>query len=204
MSQNFTNVLTTLSNPNIQAVASFDIATTAGTLSTFFGVPLVLTYATLGAPFASLNAIATSAETIEQALLAGNYLGAVGALIDAPAHALDGFLNSATVLDTPILVPTGLPSSAPDGRDHAALAFRRDSRAAASRHRDDQLPGCSGSYSRFPNHRNRFRHTLHGNGSAADQLHSPTARPGNQTGGLARRGPLVGVVGCHAKLQPCG
>ncbi len=94
--------------------------------------------------------------------------------------------------------------SAPDGRDHAALAFRRDSRAAASRHRDDQLPGCSGSYSRFPNHRNRFRHTLHGNGSAADQLHSPTARPGNQTGGLARRGPLVGVVGCHAKLQPCG
>lgn len=108
MSQNFTNVLTTLSNPNIQAVASFDIATTAGTLSTFFGVPLVLTYATLGAPFASLNAIATSAETIEQALLAGNYLGAVGALIDAPAHALDGFLNSATVLDTPILVPTGL------------------------------------------------------------------------------------------------
>lgn len=113
MSQNFTNVLTTLSNPNIQAVASFDIATTAGTLSTFFGVPLVLTYATLGAPFASLNAIATSAETIEQALLAGNYLGAVGALIDAPAHALDGFLNSATVLDTPILVPTGLPSPLP-------------------------------------------------------------------------------------------
>lgn len=113
MSQNFTNVLTTLSNPNIQAVASFDIATTAGTLSTFFGVPLVLTYATLGAPFASLNAIATSAETIEQALLAGNYLGAVGALIDAPAHALDGFLNSATVLDTPILVPTGLPSLCP-------------------------------------------------------------------------------------------
>ncbi len=113
MSQNFTNVLTTLSNPNIQAVASFDIATTAGTLSTFFGVPLVLTYATLGAPFASLNAIATSAETIEQALLAGNYLGAVGALIDAPAHALDAFLNSATVLDTPILVPTGLPSPLP-------------------------------------------------------------------------------------------
>lgn len=74
---------------------------------------MVLTYATLGAPFASLNAIATSAETIEQALLAGNYLGAVGALIDAPAHALDGFLNSATVLDTPILVPTGLPSPLP-------------------------------------------------------------------------------------------
>ncbi|NKE13126.1 hypothetical protein FVP45_11345, partial [Mycobacterium tuberculosis] len=45
-----------------------------------FGVPLVLTYATLGAPFASLNAIATSAETIEQALLAGNYLGAVVAI----------------------------------------------------------------------------------------------------------------------------
>ncbi len=205
MSQNFTNVLTTLSNPNIQAVASFDIATTAGTLSTFFGVPLVLTYATLGAPFASLNAIATSAETIEQALLAGNYLGAVGALIDAPAHALDGFLNSATVLDTPILVPTGLPSPLPPTVGITLhLPFDGILVPPASRHRDDQLPGCSGSYSRFPNHRNRFRHTLHGNGSAADQLHSPTARPGNQTGGLARRGPLVGVVGCHAKLQPCG
>lgn len=205
MSQNFTNVLTTLSNPNIQAVASFDIATTAGTLSTFFGVPLVLTYATLGAPFASLNAIATSAETIEQALLAGNYLGAVGGAYRRPGPRVRRLPQQRNRVGYADPGAHGAPvPSAPDGRDHAALAFRRDSRAAASRHRDDQLPGCSGSYSRFPNHRNRFRHTLHGNGSAADQLHSPTARPGNQTGGLARRGPLVGVVGCHAKLQPCG
>ena len=92
----------------IVAVASFDILTGSGHLSAFFGLPLVVTYALLGAPFASLNALATSAEAIEQALWTGNYLGALGTLIDAPAHALDGYLNSASVVDQTILVPTGL------------------------------------------------------------------------------------------------
>lgn len=205
MSQNFTNVLTTLSNPNIQAVASFDIATTAGTLSTFFG----------GAIGAHLRHIGCAVRVTERDCdERGNHrAGPVGRQLPRgggcayrrPGPRVRRLPQQRNRVGYADPGAHGAPvPSAPDGRDHAALAFRRDSRAAASRHRDDQLPGCSGSYSRFPNHRNRFRHTLHGNGSAADQLHSPTARPGNQTGGLARRGPLVGVVGCHAKLQPCG
>lgn len=115
--QNLTNVINTLATPSIEAVMYTppqpplnlipDFA--AGTLSAYFGTPLVLSYAAVGAPFAGLNAFATSLETIQQALLAGNGLGALGALIDLPANTLNGYLNTATTLDAAIPVPTGFP-----------------------------------------------------------------------------------------------
>ncbi|WP_211696971.1 PE family protein [Mycobacterium spongiae] len=109
MAQNLTNVLNTLTLPTISATLSIPLLDPAsGTLSAFFGVPLVLTYAFFGGPFNALNAIAASAETIQEALSAGNFAGAAGALIDAPAYALDGYLNTAATLDTNIPVPTGL------------------------------------------------------------------------------------------------
>ncbi|CAM3336003.1 PE family protein [Mycobacterium intermedium] len=123
MSQNLTNMLVVSTTPSIEAelyvpptqvifpppippVSFPDFA--AGTLSAFFGMPLVLSYAVVGAPFAGLNAFATGLESIQQALWAGNGLGALGALIDLPANTLNGYLNTATTLDAAIPVATGL------------------------------------------------------------------------------------------------
>lgn len=109
IAQNFTDVINTLTVPSISAVATLDghLAPPAvdASLSTFFGLPLVATYAAAGAPLATLNAIATSAETFGQALATGNYLGAAGTLFDAPAAALNGFLNGSAPIDTTINVP---------------------------------------------------------------------------------------------------
>ncbi|BBX75518.1 PE family protein [Mycobacterium shinjukuense] len=114
MAQNFTNVLNTLTTPSISATVTIPVLNpSAGTLSTFFGLPLVLTYGAAGPPFATLNALASSAEVFNQALATGNVLGAAGVLIDAPAVALNGFLNGNTPIDMTILVPTGLPNGLP-------------------------------------------------------------------------------------------
>ena len=110
VSQNFTNVLNTLSIPSISATLTQPL-TAAGTLSAYFGDPLVLTYATVGPAFTTLNAVANSLTAFDQALATGNGPAALGALIDAPAEAANGFLNGQLIVDAPILVPTGLPAS---------------------------------------------------------------------------------------------
>ena len=110
VSQNFTNVLNTLSIPSISATLTQPL-TAAGELSVFFGDPLVLTYATVGPAFTTLNAVANSATAFDQALATGNFPVALGTLIDAPAEAANGFLNGQLIVDTPISVPTGLPAS---------------------------------------------------------------------------------------------
>jgi hypothetical protein len=110
VSQNFTNVLNTLSIPSISATLTQPLTAT-GELSVFFGDPLVLTYATVGPAFTTLNAVANSATAFDQALATGNFPVALGTLIDAPAEAANGFLNGQLIVDTPILVPTGLPAS---------------------------------------------------------------------------------------------
>jgi hypothetical protein len=106
MAQNFTNVLNVLTIPSISAVATLPLSNpTAGSLSAFFGLPLVLTYAVAGAPISTLTGLATSATAVQQALLAGNGLGALNALIDAPAVVANGFLNSDTLVDFTVPVP---------------------------------------------------------------------------------------------------
>lgn len=94
MSQNLTNVLNALTIPSISATATLPLTNpTAGSLSAFFGLPLVFSYAAMGAPIVTLNGLATTATSVQQALLAGDPLGAVGALVDAPAVVANGFLN---------------------------------------------------------------------------------------------------------------
>jgi hypothetical protein len=110
VSQNFTNVLNTLSIPSISATLTQPL-TAAGELSVFFGDPLVLTYAAVGPAFTTLNAVANSLTAFDQALATGNFPAALGTLIDAPAEAANGFLNGQLIVDTPISVPTGLPAS---------------------------------------------------------------------------------------------
>lgn len=114
VAQNFTNAVNILTIPRIQAVASFDIATGAGRLEGFFGVPLVLTYAAVGAPYAALESLAASATAIEQAVDTGNALNVLGALVEAPAYAMDGYLNGQSILDMTVRVPTGLGPLLPD------------------------------------------------------------------------------------------
>lgn len=111
VAQNFTNLLDTLTVPSIEADLFLPIANLPATsVSAYFGVPLVLAYATLGAPFATLDAMATSLAQFNSALAAGSYLDAFGTLVDAPAAALNGFLNGNTPIDTVISVPTNLPA----------------------------------------------------------------------------------------------
>ncbi|QUR69384.1 PE family protein [Mycobacterium spongiae] len=111
MSQNLTDVLNVLTNPSISATLFIPppLNFPAGTLSAFFGLPLMLTYSAAGAPFATLNALADSATAIQEPLIAGNGMAALSALIDAPAVVADGFLNGQAAIDMPIQVPTGLP-----------------------------------------------------------------------------------------------
>jgi PE family len=113
ISQNYTNVLNAISTPSIEAIATVAINITApsaiGTLSGFFGIPVVLTYAAVGAPITTLDGLATTATSAQQALLNGNYLGALGAVVDAPAVVTNSFLNGQVIEDVPIPVPSMLP-----------------------------------------------------------------------------------------------
>jgi len=114
MSQNLTNALNVLSIPSISATATLPLTNpTAGSLSAFFGLPLVLTYVAAGAPLATLNGLATSATAVQQALLAGNGVGAVGALVNAPAVVANGFLNGEMLVDVSVPVPINLPNPLP-------------------------------------------------------------------------------------------
>lgn len=118
MSQNLTNALNVLTIPSISATAILrvpilGIQGTTGSLSAYFGLPLVMTYAVAGAPLATLEGLATSATAVQQALLAGNPVGALGALIDAPAVVANGFLNGETIVDLTIPVPVYYPLSPP-------------------------------------------------------------------------------------------
>ncbi len=106
MSQNFTNVLNVLTIPSISATATVPLGNPqTGSLSAFFGLPLVVTYAVAGAPLATLGGMANAATAVQQALLAGNGAGALGALIDSPAIVANGFLNGETIVDMTIPVP---------------------------------------------------------------------------------------------------
>ncbi|MCV7377098.1 hypothetical protein H7K38_00290 [Mycobacterium alsense] len=118
MSQNLTNALNVLTVPSISATALLVVPflgpqLTTGSLSAYFGLPLVITYALAGAPLATLEGLATSATAIQQALLAGNPVGALGALVDAPAVVANGFLNGETVVDMTIPVSGSVPLNPP-------------------------------------------------------------------------------------------
>jgi hypothetical protein len=76
------------------------------TLSTF---TTSVGFAAIGPPIATLGGIATGATAFGAAAQAGNGVGAVGALVDMPAYALDGFLNGETTIDLALPLTTTLP-----------------------------------------------------------------------------------------------
>ncbi len=75
---------------------------------------MVLSYAAIGAPITTLDGLATTLTAGQQALLNGNYLGALGVVIDSPAVITNSFLNGQVIQDVPIPVATGIgPPFAP-------------------------------------------------------------------------------------------
>jgi PE family len=121
MLQNFTNVLNVISDPSIEALATLQInltnpfaPTATGTLSGFFGLPVVLSYSALGPVITTLDGLATSLTAAQQAMLNGNYLGALGVVIDSPAIITNSFLNGQVIQDVLIPIATGIqPPFAP-------------------------------------------------------------------------------------------
>jgi hypothetical protein len=110
MSQNLTNVLVTATSSTVTGQASIPLLSPASVqYSAFFGLPLAIAYAGGGAAVSTLFGAAATATAFQQALLAGNGVGALGVLIDSPAIVTDGFLNGTVIVDAPVLVPTGLP-----------------------------------------------------------------------------------------------
>ncbi|CAM4389916.1 PE family protein [Mycobacterium basiliense] len=109
MSQNFANMIKTLTDPTISATATLRVSPLGVDVSALFGTPLVLTYAAAGAPVSAMYAAASSATAIQQALATGNGFAALGSLVDAPAVIANGFLNNHSVLDLTVPVPLPQP-----------------------------------------------------------------------------------------------
>ncbi|MDP7723171.1 PE family protein [Mycobacterium sp. TY814] len=102
IAQNFTNVVNTVTNTSITADALISIRllppSVNVSLAATFGLPLTLLVDALGAPVNTLIAIDSSFTSVSDAVGTGDWAGAAGAIIDAPAVIADGFLNGTTTL----------------------------------------------------------------------------------------------------------
>jgi hypothetical protein len=113
MAQNFTNLLPAGSIPAMVAQRATNVFTTLTDLSQtldlntgnlHIGLPLVLALDALGPPVTTLQAVGSSASAFIGAVQTGDGLGAVAALIDAPAVIANGFLNGQATLFLPALL----------------------------------------------------------------------------------------------------
>ncbi|OBA71852.1 hypothetical protein A5641_09785 [Mycobacterium sp. 1554424.7] len=113
MAQNFTNLLPAGSIPATVAQHATNLFGTLTDLSQtldlntgnlHIGLPVVLALDALGPPVATLQAAASSASAFLGAVQTGDALGAVAALIDAPAVIANGFLNGQAALPLPALL----------------------------------------------------------------------------------------------------
>jgi PE family len=84
-------------------------------VNVFNTVPSSLGLSLIGPPLSTLDGLATGATEFGAALQTGDPLAVAGALVDLPAHALDGFLNGQPVLDLriPISASFDLPAIPP-------------------------------------------------------------------------------------------
>jgi len=104
ISQNVTNVLNTVTNTSLTAQASLNIkllppnAGVTGKLNTEIGLPTVLTIEAFGATIDGLGGAGASVNLIDVDLQAGNWAGAIRALVDAPALVANDFLNGESTL----------------------------------------------------------------------------------------------------------
>lgn len=98
-SQNLTDVINTVTDTSITANAGITIRilplpSSVGLFAALhLGLPVSLVVNALGVPVNGVLALQASGEAITSAVQAGNWLGAAGALVDAPAVITDGLLN---------------------------------------------------------------------------------------------------------------
>ncbi len=107
MAQNFTNLIPAGSIPAMVAENATRLLGTVTDLSQTLdlasgnlhvGLPLVLALDALGSPVTTLQAIGSSASSFIGAVQTGDGLGALAAVIDAPAVVANGFLNGQATL----------------------------------------------------------------------------------------------------------
>jgi PE family len=115
ISQNFTNVIKTVTDTGIQSDASLvarllplPVAVTSLSVDNTLGLPLALAIDALGAPVVTVQALQSSVSAFTTAVQSGDWLGATGALIDAPAVVANGFLNGQTTLPLSFSISTGV------------------------------------------------------------------------------------------------
>lgn len=105
IAQNFTNIIDTITNTLISlALTSFNPVSLSATLNLFIGLPLALGLSALGSPVTTAAALGESTAAFVDALEAGNLVGALTALVDAPAVVVNGFLNGQAPLAIPLTV----------------------------------------------------------------------------------------------------
>jgi hypothetical protein len=112
MAQNYTNLVNTVTDTTISStvVITTKLFPPSVTLSVdnFFGMPVSLLVDALGAPVTTLDALGTSVSAFTGAVQAGDVLGGIDALIDAPAVVADGFLNGSVTVPLTFNV-SGIP-----------------------------------------------------------------------------------------------
>jgi hypothetical protein len=113
MAQNFTNLIPAGTVPGMVAQQATNVFATLTDVSQtldlntgnlHIGLPLVLALDALGPPVTTLQAIGSSANAFVGAVQTGDPLGAVAALIDAPAVVANGFLNGQATIQLPALL----------------------------------------------------------------------------------------------------
>ncbi|SPM27249.1 PE family protein [Mycobacterium terramassiliense] len=110
MAQNFTDLLPAGSVPRMVAQNATNLFSTVTDVSQtldlntgnlHIGLPLVLALDAIGPPVTTLEAIGSSATAFFGAVQTGDGLGALAALIDAPAVVANGFLNGQAAVGLP-------------------------------------------------------------------------------------------------------
>lgn len=125
IAQNATNVISALTDTSITLTLPA-IDTTPpfihGSADLLLGLPIAFLVNAIGAPYEAVVAAGGSVGAITGDLESGDFLGALGALVDAPAVIANGFLNGETPLSIPeVSIPPitltipGIPPFIPPG-----------------------------------------------------------------------------------------
>jgi hypothetical protein len=106
ISQNFTNVIDTLTNTSLNLTALVSLSPFGATLTGEFGLPVALLIDGVGAPIDGGLALVNTGTAFIGDLQTGNLTGALGTLIDAPAVVDNAFLNGEMTLPLSFPLPT--------------------------------------------------------------------------------------------------
>lgn len=104
ISQNFTNVIETATDTSLAAqvllvTKLFPLPPSATfSVNLAAGLPVALAVDAIGAPVNALEAASTGVSQFVSEMQTGDYVGAIGTLIDAPAVVTDAFLNGQSTL----------------------------------------------------------------------------------------------------------